>query len=267
MPIKTEFEPRHISEEGFRELDFQIMGLAFDIQNEMGRFWSEEIYRNELAYRCRKGHLDKVDIEEPIKVSFKDFTKTYFIDLLINNSIIYELKAVNALVGEHKNQALNYLFLAGLNHGKLLNMRSHLVQSEFISTRISFDRRFDFTVGDSAWKNLDDDCAWLKNLIVDLLSEWGAYLDIQLYYETICHFRGGEEIVVQKIRVASDERRIGGQKMHVLNNNVAFKISAILKDQHKYEEQLHKFLRFTPFKAIQWINFSRDHVAFKTVSL
>src|SRR5262245_48601828 len=74
MPIRTMFEPRHVSEEEFREIDFQTIGLAFDIQNEMGRFWSEEIYQDELAYRCRKGSFDKVDIEAQIKVSFRDFT-------------------------------------------------------------------------------------------------------------------------------------------------------------------------------------------------
>jgi hypothetical protein len=107
----------------------------------------------------------------------------------------------------------------------------------------------------------------LKQLITDLLSEWGAYLDIHVYYETIYHFRGGEENVVQKVRIASGERTVGGQKVHVLNNEVAFKLTAILKDQPKYEEQLHKFLRFTRFKAVQWINFNRDRVTFKTVSL
>ena len=136
MPVKILFKPKQVSDDEFREIDFQTMGHAFNIQNEMGRFWSEEIYQKELAYRCQEDGFEKIDIEEPIKVSFKDFTKTYFIDLLINDSMIYELKAVDALTGEHTNQALNYLFLCGLNHGKLINMRSPVVKSEFVSTRL-----------------------------------------------------------------------------------------------------------------------------------
>jgi len=242
------------------------MGFAFEIQNEMGRFWSEQIYQNELAYRCQKAGFDKVEMEAPIKVSFKDFEKTYYLDLLLNDSIVYELKAVNALTGEHKNQTLNYLFLAGLNHGKLVNMRPAFVKAEFVSTKISTEKRFDFTIEDAAWKIFDDDCVWLKQLITELLFEWGAFLDVHLYYETTYHFRGGEENVVQNIKVTNGERTIGEQKAHLLNNNIAFRITAILKDQDKYEQQLYKFLCFTPFRAIQWINFNRDHITFKTLS-
>lgn len=258
MPIEKMFKARLISEEEFREIDFQIMGFAFEIQNEMGRFWNEKIYQNELAYRCQKTGFDKVDTEVPIKVSFNDFAKTYYVDLIINDSIICELKAADALTGKHKNQALNY--------GKLINLRSPSVKSEFISTKISTEKRFDFIIEDSTWKNIDEDCSWLKQLLIALLLEWGAFLNINVYYEAINHFRGGEENVIQKIKVTNGKRIIGEQKVHLLNNNVTFKISAISKDQHKYEQQLHKSLRFTHFKAVQWINFNRDHITFKTIS-
>ena len=180
--------------------------------------------------------------------------------------MLYTYKVADTLTAGHKNQTLNYLFLSGLNHGKLINLRPASVISEFISTRISTEKRYNFTIEDTAWKNLDDDCAWLKQLLIDLLFEWGAFLNINLYYEAINHFRGGEEKVIQKIKVKSGKRTIGEQKVHLLNSNVAFKISAILKDQHKYEQQLHKFLCFTPFRAIQFINFKRDHITFKTIS-
>ncbi|MFQ5709519.1 MAG: GxxExxY protein [bacterium] len=267
MPIEKVFKTKHISEAEFRQIDFQLMGVAFEIQNEMGRFWNEKIYQNELAYRCQKAALHKVETEVPIKLSFKDFAKTYHVDLIINDSIIYELKVTDAFTGEHKSQVLNYLFLTGLNHGKLINLRSPLVKSEFVSTTISTEKRFDFTIEDTGWTNFSDDCRQLRQLLTDLLFEWGAFLNINLYYEAINHFRGGEQNVVQKIKVASGGRTIGKQKVHRLNHNVAFQISAILKDHHKYEEQLYKFLRFTPFKAIQWVNFNRDCITFKTLSL
>jgi len=265
MPIQPMFKPQRISEEEFKKIDFQTLRLAFDIQNEMGRFWSEDIYRNELAYRCREAGFGKVDIEVPIKVWFKDFEKTYSIDMLVNDAIIYELKTVEAFTGEHRNQILNYLFLAGLNYGKLINMRPPLVKSEYVSTRISTEKRFDYTIEETAWKTLDEDSAWLKQLLVDLLAEWGAFLDIHLYYDAINHFRGGEENVVKTITALNGERTIGDQKTHLLNDGVAFKITAIIKDQHKHEEQLCKFIRFTSLKAIQWINFNRDYIIFKTI--
>lgn len=266
MPIELKFKPKHISEHKFKEIDFQIMGISFEIQNQMGRYWNEKIYQEELAYRCQKAGFDKVETGTPIIVSFKDFKKEYFLDLLVNDSIIYELKVVENLTARHKNQTLNYLFLCGLSHGKLITLRPASVKSEFISTKITTEKRFNFTIEDIAWENLNDDCAFLKQLFVDLLFEWGTFLDINLYYEAVNYFRGGEEKVVQKINVINGTRTIGKQKVHLLNNFIAFKISSILKHQHKYEQQLHKFLCFTHLKAIQWINIKRDHISFKTIS-
>ena len=266
MPIEKMFKTRDISEEEFRETDFKTMGIAFEIQNDMGRFWKEKIYQNELAYRCQKAGYAKIEKEVPIIVTYQDFSKKYFIDLLCNDSVVYELKTVDALVGEHKNQTLNYLFLTGLNHGKLINMRSPTVQSEFVSTKISTEKRFDFNVEDSDWKNIDKESEWLKQLVRELLSEWGAYLNIHLFYEAIYHFRGGEENVIKKIKVSNGNRIVGKQKAHLLNDYVAFKISAIIKNQQKYEKQLQKIIQFTNLKAIQWINFKRDHIIFKTIT-
>lgn len=66
MPIEKMFKTRHISEEAFRKIDFQIMGFTFEIQNEMGRFWNEKIYQNEPACRCQKAGFHKVETEVPI---------------------------------------------------------------------------------------------------------------------------------------------------------------------------------------------------------
>jgi GxxExxY protein len=61
-------------------------------------------------------------------VSYEDFIKVYYIDLLINNAI-YELKTAQILTGEHEKQTINYLMLTGLNHAKLINMRPPSVQA------------------------------------------------------------------------------------------------------------------------------------------
>ena len=84
------------------------------IHNEMGRFWDEKIYRNELADRCQKAGFDQVATEVPIHVSYQDFNKLYSVDLLIDNAVIYELKTAKALTDEHQNQALNYLFISSI---------------------------------------------------------------------------------------------------------------------------------------------------------
>ena len=130
MPIKLSkhFEP--ISYDDFHSLDYDVMGIVFSIHWELGRFLKEKIYQNELAYRCQKAGFKNVATEVEIDVSYKDFHKVYYIDLLINNAV-YELKTAQELGGEHEKQTINYLMLTGLTHAKLINLRTPSVQYRF----------------------------------------------------------------------------------------------------------------------------------------
>lgn len=181
MPIEHGVHTTSISDNDFHLLDYEVMGLVFAIHRELGKFWNEKIYQNELADRCQKAGLGNVATEVPIQVSFKDFTKFYYIDLLINNTI-YELKTAQTLTGLHQKQTINYLLLAGLNHAKLINMRPPSVQHRFVSTRTTKEKRYDFTVDDEQWQELDEDSIWLKELFETLLEEWGAFLEVNLFY-------------------------------------------------------------------------------------
>jgi len=265
MPIEYAFKPYIISKDDFYTLDYQVMGLAFAIHKDMGRLWNEKIYQNELAYRCHKAGFEKVDTEVLIKVSYLDFLKCFYVDLVLNDAVIYELKTVQCLTGEHQQQVLNYLFLLGVQHGKLINMRPPSVEARFVSTRLIPDKRYDYKIEDNYWQELDDDSIKLKNLIMNLLNEWGAFLDTTLFYDAIIHFNGGEENVVKTIEARDDSHTMGRQKIHLINSKVAFKISSMTKDEKYYEHNLRNFLNYTSLKAIQWINFNHDLIIFKTL--
>lgn len=265
MPIRTRFQVRHISREEFYDLDYQVMGIAFEIHNEFGPFCDEKIYQVELAERCQKRSLGTVDLEEPIYVSCHGFSKNYYIDLLLNHSVMYELKTAPALTNDHKKQAINYLLLAGLNCGKLINMGTASVQHEFVSTTMTPQERYQFMIHDQHWNNLDQDSEWMKQTMVELLSEWGAFLDTNLFYEAIEFYRGGKENVIKKVDIKKDERILGEQKVHLLNSKTAFKISAAKRYVAHYEQHLRLFLRHTSLMAIQWINFSNHDITFKTI--
>ena len=206
-----------------------------------------------------------MQIEEPIYVSYNEFTRNYYMDLLINQSVMYELKTTKAIIPEHKKQAINYLLLAGMKYGKLVNMRTSSVQQEFISTTLSIKERYQYIIYDQQWINLDNDSIWMKKMMVELLSEWGAFLDTNLFYEAIEYYRGGEEHVIKKIEIKNDSRILGEQKVHQLNPKTAFKISAVKKHINEYEQHLRLFLQHTSLRAIQWINFNNHSITFKTI--
>jgi GxxExxY protein len=265
MPIIHDVEVETISDEDFYRIDHQVMGLAFSIHGDMGRFWNEKIYQNELAYRCQRAGFEKVATEVPIRVCYKDFTKFYYVDVLINNAIIYELKTAQAISRDHYKQTLNYLFLLGLQRGKIINMQPSSVKHRFVSTRITPEKRHDLMIDDAEWHDHDEDCRWLKELITELVKEWGAFLGIRLFYEAINHFRGGEENVVREIEISHGSHVLGTQKIDTLNSEVAFKISSITKGEAFYENHLRRFVRFAPVKVMQWINFNHHRIVFKTI--
>src|SRR5688500_10821484 len=112
MPILTSVPIRVFDQESFHQVDRRITGIAFDIQNELGRFLHEHLYQAEPTRRCRAIGLE-VEPEMQISVCIDGFRKDYYADHLVNRGVIVETKAVAALGPAHQGQTLNYLFLCG----------------------------------------------------------------------------------------------------------------------------------------------------------
>lgn len=265
MPIMYNVKIEPIAKDDFYALDYKVMGLVFAIHQKLGRFWDEAIYQNELAYQIRKVGLGEAALEVPIHLSHRGFTKDYFMDLLLNSAVLYELKTVQALTGEHQKQALNYLLLTGMHHGKLINMRPSSVESRFVSTNITPAKRYEFSLDETEWQDLDEDSVNFKRLMVDLLNDWGAFLSTDLFYDAVIHFRGGEENVIKEIEVVEDGRLIGTEKKHLLNPKTAFNISAVTRNARQHAEHLRRMICHTNLKAVQWVNFNHDLIAFRTL--
>ena len=265
MPIQCQHKLTPISQDEFHKVDYGVMKIVFDIHNEFGRLYNEKIYQEELAHRCIRGGFDSVLTEVPIQVSFKDFIKMYYLDLVINNSLIYELKAVDSIIGRHQNQAINYLLLTGLNYGKIINFKPNSVKYRFVSTTITPRDRYKYEIDESSWENLSKDSAWLKKMMCELTAEWGLSLDIRLFCDAIIYFRGGEKNVLRNIEIKSESKTLGKQRVYLLNEGISFNISAIRGPLSYYESNLRKFIRNTSLDAIQWINMGRNRILYKTI--
>jgi GxxExxY protein len=67
--------------------------------------------------------------QHPIKVSYKGLeVGTYFADLLVDDTVICELKAVKRLLPEHEAQLIHYLKATGVRVGILLNFGARSVE-------------------------------------------------------------------------------------------------------------------------------------------
>ena len=264
MPVSCPVWPRPISKEEFRRLDYEVTRRAFDSQNDFGRLCDETIYESDLAARVEAAGFASVRKQLPLTISHQTFTKTYYLDLVVADAAVYELKACTMLINEHDAQLLNYLFLWGAQHGKLLNFRSGKIESRFVNNTLAPEARKRFTVKLDRWVEKDASSALIRETFVNILLDWGAFLDIALYMEALTHFLGGDNHVVRMVPLARDGFVLGNQRMHLLSPDTGLCMTALTGSAAQYERHLTSLLRYSPLRRFQWINLDHHDIHFIT---
>lgn len=105
------------------EITYEINGAVFEVSNILGAGFLEKVYENALLLELRRKKL-KAESQYPIKVSYKEeVIGEYYADIIVEDSIILEIKAVDSLQPIHEAQLLNYLRATGLTIGLLINFK------------------------------------------------------------------------------------------------------------------------------------------------
>jgi GxxExxY protein len=99
----------------------RIIGAAQKVSTTLGCGFLEKVYENALCWELRKHALD-IRRQIPVHVLYDGrVVGNYVPDLLINDDIVVEIKAVPRLDASHRHQCLNYLRATGLKLGLVLN--------------------------------------------------------------------------------------------------------------------------------------------------
>ncbi len=99
----------------------RILKAFYAVYNTLGYGFLEKVYANALLIELRKLGL-KALAQAPIRVFYaREVVGEYFADLVVEDAVIVELKAVQALTEEHDAQLLNYLKATRFEVGLLLN--------------------------------------------------------------------------------------------------------------------------------------------------
>ena len=103
-------------------LTSRIIGAALKVHSKLGPGLLEHTYRRCLAHELRKAKV-KVEEEVPLDLVYDDLLvlAAYRLDLLIDDSIIVEVKAVEKLHKVHHSQVMTYLRLGQKPLGLLFN--------------------------------------------------------------------------------------------------------------------------------------------------
>ena len=110
-------------QEDIDQLTYKINGAIFEVNRVLGGGFLEKVYENALVLELRNQGL-KADAQVPISVFYKDeVVGEYLADILVEDKVILELKAVDQLQKVYEAQLLNYLKATGIRVGLLVNFR------------------------------------------------------------------------------------------------------------------------------------------------
>ncbi len=105
----------------YEELTSNILAACFDVINELGAGFLESVYEKSLLIALQQKGIKAIS-QAPIEVSFREQkVGIYFADILVEDKVLIEIKAVERLSPEHKAQIINYLKATGIEVGLLVN--------------------------------------------------------------------------------------------------------------------------------------------------
>jgi GxxExxY protein len=128
----------------YKELTEKLIHVFYKVYNTLGYGFLEKVYENAFLVELKKVGIKAIP-QSPIRVLYDgEVVGEYFADILVDNKVIVEIKAVRNLVVEHEAQLLNYLKATDIEVGLLLNfgVQPEFPRKAFNNTRKSNRRAF-----------------------------------------------------------------------------------------------------------------------------
>lgn len=115
------------------DIAYKIVGCAIEVHIQLGPGLLESVYETCLVEELKSQGFDvKRQVAVPINYKGKDLGTTLVLDLLINDLIIVELKAVEMMIPVFKAQLLSYLKLIGKPKGLLINFHCENIKDNLV---------------------------------------------------------------------------------------------------------------------------------------
>jgi GxxExxY protein len=108
----------------------QIVDAAIQVQRTLGPGLLESVYETVMAYELDRRHL-RVDRQRSVPIKYRELhlPSAFRLDLVVEDSVIVEIKSVKDLAPVHHVQLLTYLRLTGAKLGLLINFNECLVKN------------------------------------------------------------------------------------------------------------------------------------------
>jgi GxxExxY protein len=117
------------SKEDYEALFKSIVNSAFEVHKELGPGLIESVYEVCLLEELKARNINaKSQVKLPVIYKGTELNKEFCIDILVENKIIIELKAVEVILPVHEVQLLTYMRLAEIYLGALINFNVPLIR-------------------------------------------------------------------------------------------------------------------------------------------
>lgn len=122
-----------ITQKYINDIAYKIVGCAIEVHKHLGPELLESVYETCLIDEITSSGLHiKAQVYIPINYKGKNLGGTLKLDLLVNDLIIVELKAVDTMIPLFKAQLLSYLKLTGKPKGLLINFHSENITEQLV---------------------------------------------------------------------------------------------------------------------------------------
>lgn len=119
-----------------KDLSYSIVRSAYEVFNGLGPGFDEKIYEEAMIVVLKKyGHVPEQ--QKRVDVFFQNVNLGFHkLDLVVDERVVLELKAVSEIVAIHKQQALSYLKATGLQLALVINFGAgHLQVARVVNTK------------------------------------------------------------------------------------------------------------------------------------
>jgi len=119
-----------MNRENLNQIADKIIGAAIEVHRELGPGLLESVYEHCLMAELKKRGLHvQSQVKLPVIYKGEKLQKDFFIDILVENEIVIELKCVEKVLPVHQVQLVTYLKLADKRLGYLLNFNVPLLKN------------------------------------------------------------------------------------------------------------------------------------------
>ncbi|MBN8679645.1 MAG: GxxExxY protein [Chitinophagales bacterium] len=121
------------TQQEINQLSYDIVGCAIEVHKQLGPGLLESIYEECLVEELKSRNFQiNTQVRLPLTYKTKTLRHTFKLDILVNNLVVIEVKAIESVLPVHKAQLLTYLKLARKPKGLLINFHTENITKSAI---------------------------------------------------------------------------------------------------------------------------------------